>query len=60
MIFGLQKTIIFQVYLDKADLDIVDSFKYLGVTFLKTRCFCAARKHALGQARKALQFLSNH
>ena len=33
------------------------TFKYLGVTFSKTPSFCAARKHVLGQARKALQLL---
>ena len=57
MIFGLRKTNRYRFYLDKAEIEIVDSFKYLGVTFSKTRSFCAARKHVLGQARKALQLL---
>ena len=57
MIFGLRKTTRYRFYLDKAEIEIVDSFKYLGVTFSKTRSFCAARKHVLVQARKALQLL---
>ena len=38
-------------------IDIMDNFKYLGVNFSKTRSFFAARKHVLGQARKALHLL---
>ena len=57
MIFGLRKTTRYRFYLDKAEIDIVDSFKDLGVTFSKTRSFCTARKHVLGQARIALQLL---
>ena len=57
MIFGLRKTTRYRFYFDKAEIEIVNSFKYLGVTFSKTRSFCAARKHVLGQARKTLQLL---
>ena len=57
MIFGLRKTTRYRFYLDKGEIDIVDSFKDLGAIFSKTRSFCTASKHVLGQARKALQLL---
>lgn len=44
--------------MDGTLIEIVDSFKYLGMYFSSSRSFLKARRHALEQARKALHVLN--
>ena len=42
------------ILIDNKPIEIVDSFKYLGILLPKTRNFLQTKKHAADQARKAL------
>ena len=57
LIFGVKNKESFHFQLDNNKIDIVDTFKYLGVTFSSSRSFLKARLHAVQQARKALCLL---
>ena len=57
MIFGFRNLDNFRFELDGNTIDIVDTFKYLGVYFSKSRTFYKARKHCYDQGKKAMHLL---
>lgn len=57
IVFGSRIKRHFQFKLGPNILEIVDSYKYLGIFFSKTGSFLMARKHIAEQARKALYYL---
>lgn len=57
IIFGARRTNSFCFKFDDLTLEIVDSYKYLGTFFSKSRSFLNARKHIAEQARKAMHLL---
>ena len=57
LIFGVKNKECFHFQLDNNKIDIVDTFKYLGVAFSSSRSFLKARLHAVQQAWKALCLL---
>ena len=57
VIFGARKTNSYSFKINDSVLEIVDSYKYLGTTFSKSRSFLKARKHIAEQARKAMHLL---
>lgn len=54
LIFGARNTEKLKFYLDGNVIEIVDSFKYLGVYFSSSSSFLKAGRHDIEQARKAL------
>ncbi|KAL4219068.1 hypothetical protein ACF0H5_021651 [Mactra antiquata] len=54
MVFGDRNGRKRDIRVNGNSLEIVDSFKYLGVVFSKNRKFALAKKHVVEQARKAL------
>ena len=57
LIFGSRGNTNHSFYIDTEQLEIVDSYKYLGTFFAKSGSFLTARKHVAEQARKALFLL---
>ena len=57
LIFGARNIQRFHFHLDNNTIDIVDTFKYLGVIFSNSRSFLKARMHVVQQARKAMHLL---
>ena len=57
VIFGARKNCNTSFSFDNLPLDIVDSYKYLGLFFSKSRSILNARKHLLEQAKKAMHLL---
>ena len=57
VIFGAKKPEKHSFKLNNINLEIVDSYKYLGVYFSKSGTFTKAKKHLSEQADKALHFL---
>lgn len=57
IVFGTRKNNQFAFSIGPNRLDIVDSYKYLGVFFSRSGSFLTARKHIATQARKALHLL---
>ena len=58
MIFGARKVNHFSFYLGDTNLEIVNSYKYLGTFFTPTGSFLQARKHIATQANKAMHLLN--
>ena len=58
IIFGTRKHEKYSFKLGSAELEIVDSYKYLGTYFSRSRSFLNARKHIATQANKAMHLLS--
>ena len=58
MIFGARKVNHFSFYLGDTNLEIVNSYKYLGTFFTPTGSFLQARKHIASQANKAMHLLN--
>ena len=54
MIFGEIIKKHFNIRINNRILEEVDSFKYLGVLFSKTRSFFKTKQHVAKQARKAM------
>ena len=52
---GLANSMSFTI--ENTELEIVDSYKYLGTYFSQSRSFLKARKHILEQAKKAMHLL---
>ena len=57
MIFGFRNLVNFRFELDGNTIEIVDTFKYLGVYFSKSRTFYKAQKHCYDQGKKAMHLL---
>ena len=57
LIFGFRGNTNNSFYIDTEQLEIVDSYKYLGTFFAKSGSFLTARKHVAEQARKVLFLL---
>ncbi|MEW8548196.1 MAG: reverse transcriptase family protein, partial [Candidatus Thiodiazotropha sp.] len=57
LIFGIRKKPDLYFTINDIVIDIVDSYKYLGVYFSQTRSFLCARKHVVEQAKKGMIFL---
>ena len=57
IIFGSRGNQPYTFNLGSNPIEIVDSYKYLGVFFTKSGSFLTARKHIAEQARKALYYL---
>ena len=57
LIFGVRKKERFNFHIDNNTVEIVDTFKYLGVILSSSRSFLKARMHVIRQARKALFLL---
>ena len=53
LIFGSRGSTNHSFYMDTEQLEIEDSYKYLGTFFAKSDSFLTARKHVAEQARKA-------
>ena len=58
IVFGDCKTDAFRFRIGDTILEVVDSYKYLGTYFSKSRSFLNARKHVASQARKAMHLLN--
>ena len=58
IVFGAQNTDEFRFKIGDTTLEIVDSYKYLGTYFSKSRSFLNARKHVVAQAKKAMHLLN--
>ena len=58
IIFGTRKHEKYSFKLGSSELEIVDSYKYLGAYFSRSRSFLNARKHIATQANKAMHLLS--
>ena len=56
MLVGYLNVNNFRFQLDGNTLEILDSFKYLGIFFSKTRTFYKARKHSYDQVGKLYTF----
>ena len=54
MIFGIRNLENFRFELNGNIIEIVDTFKYLGIYFSKSRTFYKARKHCYDQGKKAM------
>ena len=57
VIFGARKKPKVQFNIGNQEIEIVDSYKYLGVLFTQTCSFLRARKHIVQQAKKAMILL---
>ena len=57
VVFGARKTNSMSFTIENTELEIVDSYKYLGTYFSQSRSFLKARKHILEQAKKAMHLL---
>lgn len=57
VIFGARKTNSYSFKINDSALEIVDSYKYLGTIFSRSRSFLKARKHIAEQAKKAMHLL---
>ena len=55
--FGFRNLDNFRFELDGNTIEIVDTFKYLGVNFSKSHTFYKARKHCYDQGKKAMHLL---
>ncbi|MCU7801540.1 MAG: hypothetical protein KZQ70_15755, partial [gamma proteobacterium symbiont of Lucinoma myriamae] len=57
LIFGTRNDDRFDFKLGENKITICKDFKYLGITFTKSRSFCKAIKHNVDQAKKAMHLL---
>ena len=57
VIFGARKKPKVQFNIGNQEIEIVDSYKYIGVLFTQTCSFLRARKHIVQQAKKAMILL---
>ena len=57
VIFGARNTNIYAFNLNDQQIEIVDSYQYLGVVFSSNGSFLKARKHVVQQATKAMYAL---
>jgi len=55
--FRARNTKGYNFLINGSNIEIVDSYKYLGIFFSKTSNFNKAKKHLIDQADKALYFL---
>ena len=57
IVFGSKHNVKRKFKIGNSELEIVNSFKYLGVIFSRSGSFLKARKHVIQQARKAMHLL---
>ena len=57
VIFGARRIHAYSFKIGNSTLEIVDTYKYLGTYFSKSRSFLTARKHIAEQAKKAMHLL---
>ena len=57
VIFGSRNDKKFRFFIGEVEIDIVDSYKYLGVVFSKSGSFLKAKNHIVQQANKAMFLL---
>ena len=57
MIFGSRNDKKFRFFIGEVEIDIVDSYQFLGIVFSKSGSFLKAKNHIVQQANKAMFLL---